>query len=37
MIVALKKFHNNCVLFLKNFQKLFQNAPELMNLRISNI
>lgn len=37
VIVALTKVHNNCVLFLKNFQKLFQNAPELMNLTISNV
>ena len=37
VIVALKKVPNNCVWFLKNFQKLFQNAPELMNLKIANV
>ena len=37
VIVVLKKFCNNRVLFLKNFQKLFQNAQELMNLKISNV
>ena len=37
VIVVLKKFCNNCVIFLKNFQKLFQNAPELMNLKIWNV
>ena len=36
-LFALKKIPNNCVWFLKNFQKLFQNAPELMNLKISNV
>ena len=37
VIVALKKFHNKRLLFLQNFQQLFQNAPELMNLTISNV
>ena len=36
VIVVLKKFRNKC-LFLQNFQQLFQNAPELMNLTISNV
>ena len=36
VIVALKKFRNNCVLFLKSFKNCFS-APELMNLKISNV
>ena len=33
VIVVLKKFR----IIFKIFQKLFQNAPELMNLKISNV